>query len=98
MRKHSFVLLVLVACSSGPRLPSEPRGEVVLEVRGAVKHGPYRRGQLDLEALPRHRLFGVDPAPGREAEYEGPALSTHGARMKTARTGAGPRPSTCCRR
>lgn len=76
MKKSTCLLLVALGCSSGPRLPRAPQGEVVLEVRGAVKGGPYRLGREDLEALPRRKVVGIDPATGRRAEWEGPELAT----------------------
>ena len=76
MRKQTALLaaLLLAACS-GPRLPRSSRGEPVLEVRGAVKHGPFRLGRADLAALPRRKVRGQDPVPGRLATWEGPSLA-----------------------
>ncbi len=76
MRKSCIVLGLLAACSSGPRLPNTAHGEAVLEVRGAIKKGPYTLGRADLAKLPRRSLRGVDPATGRAATWEGVSVAT----------------------
>jgi hypothetical protein len=70
-RAAQALLLLIAACSSGPRLPRAPRGEQVIVVRGAIEGGPYRLGQADLDALPRRAVRGADPATGRAARWEG---------------------------
>lgn len=76
MRKRSVGLIFLaVACSGSPKLPRSPDGAAVLEVRGAVKHGPYALGRGDLERLPRGAVRGVDPAGGDAALFEGPSVA-----------------------
>ncbi|HET8734397.1 MAG TPA: c-type cytochrome, partial [Anaeromyxobacteraceae bacterium] len=76
MRKQTALLAVLLAAAcSGPQLPRSSRGAPVLEVRGAVKHGPFRLGRADLEALPRRTVRGRDPSTGRLAAWEGPELA-----------------------
>jgi mono/diheme cytochrome c family protein len=78
MRTPTLALIVLAAaCSSShaPRLPRAPHGEVVIELRGDVKGGPYVLGRDDLAALPRRSVRGVDPASGREAVWEGTAIA-----------------------
>jgi mono/diheme cytochrome c family protein len=76
MKKSSVALLLaLASCSSGPRLPSgPPRGETLVEVKGAVKGAPYRLGKEELAALPRRKVEGTDPVTGRSATWEGPEL------------------------
>ncbi len=70
------LLLGFAGCSAGPRLPAgPPRGETVLEVRGAVKGGPFRLGKADLDALPHRKVEGMDPATSRTAVWEGPELA-----------------------
>ena len=71
MRKSWIVLGLLAGCTGGPRLPAKAQGETVLEVRGALKKGPYALGRADLEKLPRRTVRGVDPATGRTASWEG---------------------------
>jgi len=51
-------------CSVGSRLPRTAHGPVVLEVRGAVKGGPYQLADADLAALGQRTVRGVDPAAG----------------------------------
>ncbi|WP_248356940.1 c-type cytochrome [Anaeromyxobacter oryzae] len=77
MKKSSAALLLaILSCSSGPRLPSgPPRGDTVVEVSGAVKGGPFRLGKADLDALPRGKVEGTDPVTGRAATWEGPQLT-----------------------
>ncbi len=70
----ALLLLPLLACSGGPLLPRTARGEVVLEVGGEVKHGPFRLGAADLDALRQATIRGANPATGREAEYRGADL------------------------
>src|SRR5512138_1381401 len=71
MRKPWIVLGFLAACTSGPRLPTTAQGQPVLEVRGALKRGPYALGRADVERLPRRTVRGVDPVTGRAAIWEG---------------------------
>lgn len=75
MRKLWIVLGLLAACSRGPKLPATPQGETVLEVRGALKHGPRVLGRADVERLPRHSVRGVDPVTGRVATWEGASVA-----------------------
>lgn len=77
MRKQTVLLAAVLAaaCSAGPRLPRSSRGETVLEVRGAVKHGPFRLGRAELDALPRRTVRGEDPITGRLATWEGVSLT-----------------------
>lgn len=77
MRKQTAPLLALLlaAACSGPQLPRASSGEPVLEVRGAVKHGPFRLGRAELAALPRRAVRGRDPVTGRLAAWEGPSLA-----------------------
>jgi mono/diheme cytochrome c family protein len=75
MRKLGVALVLLAACSGGPRLPSSAHGAPVIEVRGEVKNGPFSLGQADLEKLPRRELRGVDPKTGREAVWEGVSVA-----------------------
>lgn len=76
MRKQTALLAALLAaaCSSGPKLPRSAQGDPVLEVRGAVKGGPFRLGRGQLDALPRRTVRGVDPVTGRAAAFEGASL------------------------
>jgi len=76
-----------VSCS-GPRLPATARGELLLTVDGKVRHGPFRLGRADLEALPRAAFRAVDPASGLEARYEGVALQPLFADALEAEPGA----------
>lgn len=77
MRKHGTILLALLAAAcSGPRLSRQAQGAQVLEVRGAVKGGPFPIGAGDLAALPRRTVHGQDPSTGRDAAWEGVALAT----------------------
>jgi mono/diheme cytochrome c family protein len=72
MRKLGLLLVCVAACSSpGPRLPTSPQGTPVLELRGAVKGGPYALGQADLEKLPRRGVRGADPLSGQIALWSG---------------------------
>lgn len=75
MRKLGVALaLALAACSGAPPLPKTPRGPRVLEIRGAVKHGPFALGSEDLRALPRRTVHGIDPASGKEGTWTGVAV------------------------
>jgi hypothetical protein len=65
----------LAAACGGARLPTTARGETLLTVRGQVKGGPFHLGRLDLAALPRAGFRAVDPASGREARFDGVALT-----------------------
>lgn len=76
MTKRWLIPLVgaaLAACA-GPKLPTTARGEVVLTIRGQVKHGPFILQRSDLAGLPRAGFRAVDPATGREARFDGVAL------------------------
>ncbi len=97
MRKQTALLAALLAaaCSSGPRLPRAAQGAPVLEVRGAVKRGPFQLGRAQLDALPRRTVRGVDPLTGQRAAFEGASLAalviervelTHGADLVLVRT------------
>ena len=75
MRKLGLLVLVAAAaCSSRERLPRSAKGTPVLEVRGALKGGPYALGQADLERLPRLKVRGAEPRSGRLSEWEGASL------------------------
>jgi hypothetical protein len=74
MRKLALAAALATACSA-PRLPTRAQGNSVLEVRGAVKGGPHALGRTDLAQLPRVKVRGVDPATGKEAQFEGVALA-----------------------
>jgi mono/diheme cytochrome c family protein len=73
MTKSSLspLLLLALACSVGTRLPRSPRGQEVLQVRGALKGAPFRLGEADLASLRQGKVRGVDPVTGRDAIYEG---------------------------
>jgi len=75
MRKLGVLLASLAACSGGARLPKTAQGAPLVEVRGAVKQGPYALGRADLDKLPRRGVRGVDPASGREALWEGASVA-----------------------
>jgi mono/diheme cytochrome c family protein len=70
----SVLLPLALACVRTSRLPRAPAGETVLEVSGALRGGPFRLGEADLDALPQRAVRGVDP-DGREARWEGVDLS-----------------------
>ena len=89
MRKLGLALLLsILACSRGQRLPRSADGEPVLTVGGAVKGGPYALGRADLGRLPRRGVHGVDPSSGREAVWEGPAVAELVGRRVEVRQGA----------
>lgn len=77
MRKQTALLAVLLAaaCSAGPKLPRSAQGAAVIEVRGAVKGGPFQLGRAQLDALPRRTVRGQDPVTGLRAAYEGVSLA-----------------------
>jgi hypothetical protein len=75
MRKFWIVLGLAAACSAGPRLPAIAQGEPVIEVRGAIKRGPFALGRSDLERLPRRSVHGVDPSTGQAATWEGTSVA-----------------------
>jgi hypothetical protein len=77
MRKSALLSVLLVlsaACGAGILLPRRPTGDPVLEVRGAIKDGPFKLGAAELDALPRRTVQGTDPVTGRTASWEGVAL------------------------
>ncbi len=77
MRKRTFALVLFAAaCSAGPRLPRTATGSPEVEIRGAVKRGPFSLGKADLDRLPRRTVRGVDPETGEEAEWAGPSVAT----------------------
>ncbi|MGC3998945.1 MAG: hypothetical protein QM767_16460 [Anaeromyxobacter sp.] len=78
----ALLILLLAACGSGPRLPKTPSGPPQLEVKGAVKGGPFQLGEADLKALPHRTVQGVDPVTGRAAAYEGVDLGAILARVE----------------
>lgn len=69
------LLLLALACSVGTRLPRAPRGQEVLQVRGAMKGAPFRLGQADLDGLKQGKVRGIDPVTGRDATYQGVDLA-----------------------
>lgn len=73
MRMRVLTVAVLVACS-GPR-PRPPKGEVVVSFEGRVENGPFRFGKDDLPGLPRHGFKAVSPITGKEAKFEGVAVT-----------------------
>jgi mono/diheme cytochrome c family protein len=70
-----FLVVLAAACSGGPRLPKAAQGTPLIEVRGAVKDGPFALGRADLERLPRREVHGVDPATGRAAVWQGSSVA-----------------------
>ena len=70
-----LLLLLTLACSVGTRLPRAPRGQEVLQVRGAMKGVPFRLGQADLDGLKQGKVRGTDPTTGRDATYQGVDLA-----------------------
>lgn len=79
----SALALVVLACSGGPRLSSAPpRGEALVEVKGAVKGGPFRLGREELAALPQGKVEGTDPVTGRAATWEGTDLAQIARRLE----------------
>lgn len=75
MGAGALALGMSLACSTGPRLPEHPEGELALEVAGKVKGGPFRLGAAQLAALSQRKLRGADPAGGREETYTGVDLA-----------------------
>lgn len=75
MRMLGLLAGCLAACSGGARLPKSSQGAPLIEVRGAVKDGPFSLGRADLERLPRRSVHGVDAASGREAVWEGTSVA-----------------------
>lgn len=75
MRKLALLLVIVAGCSGGARLPLAAKGEPVLEVRGAVKNGPFALGRADLDAMPRLGVHGVDPGTATEAVWEGASVA-----------------------
>ena len=69
-------LLLLAACGAGkPGLPRAAPGDAVVEVRGAVKGGPWALSEAGLRKLPQRAIRGEDPNSGRGASWEGVPLS-----------------------
>jgi mono/diheme cytochrome c family protein len=101
MRKLGLLLaFALVACSSSPaaRLPLAAQGSPVLEVRGAVKGGPFALGRADVEKLPRLGVVGVEPETRKRTAWEGTSVAAlvservevqRGADTVIVRTGEG---------
>ena len=86
MRKIGLVVVVLAACSgSGAHLPKTAQGSAVIEIRGAVKNGPFSLGRADLEKLPQVTVRGVDPTSGTEAVWEGVPVAALVARVELGR-------------
>lgn len=87
MRKLAFTALAAVsaACGGGPRLPDSPKGEAVLELRGAIEGAPITIGAGDLAGLPRATVRGRDPVTGREAAWEGASLAALVQRVRPAK-------------
>lgn len=76
MRKLAVLVASLfAACSGAPRLPKVSQGAPVLEVRGAVKRGPFALGRADLRALPRRTFRGIDPDTRTEANWSGASVA-----------------------
>jgi mono/diheme cytochrome c family protein len=69
------IALAAGACGGGPELPRAPRGEKVLELRGAIERAPMPVGTEDLAKVPRGKVQGRDPVTGREATWEGTSLA-----------------------
>jgi hypothetical protein len=88
MRKLGFVLVLLAACSGKSQLPRSSHGAPVVEVRGAVKNGPYALGRADLDRLPRLAVRGADPDSGREALWEGASAAELVSRRVELQKGA----------
>ncbi|HET8539250.1 MAG TPA: c-type cytochrome [Anaeromyxobacter sp.] len=88
MRKSWIVLGLLAGCTGAPRLPHTAQGDTVLEVRGALKKGPYALGRGDLGRLPRRTLRGLDPATGRTASWEGVSVAAIVSERVDLATGA----------
>jgi mono/diheme cytochrome c family protein len=76
--------LAAAACGGGPEMPRAPRGEQVLELRGAIEHAPIAVGTEDLAKVPRGTAHGRDPVTGREETWEGTSLAalTHYVRPR----------------
>ena len=77
-----LTVAVLVACS-GPQ-PRPPKGEVAVSFEGRVENGPFRFGKDDLARLPRHGFKAVSPFTGKEAKFEGLAVTAILARIPAA--------------
>lgn len=77
MRKTMLLAFVaLAACASQKsRLPRGSAGDSVLEVRGAVKGGPFHLSATALRALPQASVLGVDPGSGQDASWQGVPLA-----------------------
>jgi hypothetical protein len=89
MRMFGLLLLSAVAaCSSRPRLPSGPQGDPVVEIRGAIKGGPYALGRADLDRLPRLSAVGEDPRSGKTALWEGTSVAALVSERVEVRKGA----------
>jgi len=70
----SLLLPLALACARTSRLPHGPADGAALEVSGALRGGPFRLGEADLDALPQRAVRGVAPQ-GRETRFEGVDLS-----------------------
>jgi mono/diheme cytochrome c family protein len=90
MRKFGIFLLsaAAAACSSRPRLPATPHGDPVVEVRGALRGGPYVLGRADLEKLPRLEVVGEEPRSRRSAVWEGTSVAALVSERVELRKGA----------
>lgn len=88
MRKLCLIVVLLVSCSGGARLPKAAQGTPLVAVRGAVKEGPFALGRADLEKLPRRAVHGIDPVSLREAVWEGTSVAEIVSRRVELRKGA----------
>jgi mono/diheme cytochrome c family protein len=66
----AFLLPFALGCAQTSRLPRAVGEPAVLEVRGALRGGPFAMGEAGLAGLPRRSLQGVEPG-GRAVRYEG---------------------------
>jgi mono/diheme cytochrome c family protein len=88
MTKLTFTALAIAAAAcggGGPKLPRAPKGEKVLEMRGAIEGAPIAVGADDLANLPRGTVRGRDPVTGREAAWEGTSLAALVERVRPKR-------------
>jgi mono/diheme cytochrome c family protein len=77
MRKAMLLALAALAACSSHRsgLPRGSAADSVLEVRGAVKGGPFHLSASALRALPQANVLGQDPVTGQEASWQGVPLA-----------------------